>query len=153
MNSMIRNEKKDMEQQSAENRIWLMPANPKNYDIEAAFRQYDTIEWKQSYTYEVGDIIYIYVSGTVRQVRYKVEVVETSVKREPSKNGKQFWKDIESQKGFQEVKRMKIRLLEEVDTPELSLNELREQGLKGNIQGAMKLKGDLRKFIELNFSH
>lgn len=43
--------------------------------------------------------------------------------------------------------RTRIRLVDEVDTPELSLAHLREHGLKGNIQGSMKLTGILRDYI------
>ena len=40
-----------------------MPANPNDYDVVGAFSFYDTIDWKRSYNYENGDIIFIYVSG------------------------------------------------------------------------------------------
>jgi len=76
------NRRKELEERDHKNarRIWLVPANPNEYDIESAFTRYDTLDWKRSYNYENGDILYIYVSGNIRKVRYKVEVVEGLVR-------------------------------------------------------------------------
>ncbi|WHY69729.1 hypothetical protein [Neobacillus sp. SuZ13] len=46
-----------------------------------------------------------------------------------------------------------MRLVDEVNTPDLSLAKLRDLGLKGNIQGAMKLTGELRDYIMSFFEH
>ena len=42
---------------------WIIPCNPRMYDIEGAFSEFDRIEWKQANNYEICDLIYIYVSG------------------------------------------------------------------------------------------
>lgn len=47
----------------------------------------------------------------------------------------------------------RIQLLDEVDTPELSLARLRDYGLKGNIRGSMKLTGELSDYIMSFFEH
>jgi 5-methylcytosine-specific restriction protein A len=128
-------------------RIWLIPANPNEYDVEGAFSNYETIDWKRSYKYENGDIIFIYISGDVRRVRYKVEVLEGLVKDNNIVNDKKFWVDEEKFEKSKEYDFTRIRLLDEVDTSELSLSKLRDYGLKGNIQGSMKLKGELGDYI------
>jgi 5-methylcytosine-specific restriction enzyme A len=141
-----RNELEERDHKNAR-RIWLMPANPNDYDVEGAFNYYDTIDWKRSYNYENGDIIFIYVSGNIRKVRYKVEVIEGLVKDDNIIYDKSFWLDEEKYEKSKEYDYTRIRLLDEVDTSELSLARLRHHGLKGNIQGSMKLTGELRDYI------
>ena len=143
------NRRKELEERDHKNarRIWLVPANPNEYDIESAFTRYDTLDWKRSYNYENGDILYIYVSGNVRKVRYKVEVVEGLVRSKDVTYNKTFWMDEQKFEQSKEWDWARIRLVDEVDTPELSLVHLREHGLKGNIQGSMKLTGILRDYI------
>ena len=58
---------------------WLVPANPKYYDIEAAFSLSDTIEWKQGAAIKTGDTVYMYVAAPVSAVLYKCTVVETDI--------------------------------------------------------------------------
>ncbi|MBQ3394333.1 MAG: MmcQ/YjbR family DNA-binding protein [Oscillospiraceae bacterium] len=59
--------------------IWLMPANPKYYDVEKAFRENDEIMWKQAANICKGDIVYMYVAKPVAAIRYKCVVTETDI--------------------------------------------------------------------------
>lgn len=54
---------------------WIVPGNPKYYDVDAAFAQSDTILWKQSSDIHVGDTVYLYVGAPVSAVRYRCEAV------------------------------------------------------------------------------
>ena len=149
LDEIAANRRKELEEREHKNarRIWLVPANPNEYDIESAFTRYDTLDWKRSYNYENGDILYIYVSGNIKKVRYKVEVVEGLVRTNDVKYTKTFWMDEQKFEQSKEWNRTRIRLVDEVESPGLSLVHLREQGLKGNIQGSMKLNGILRDYI------
>ena len=42
---------------------WIIPANPKYYDIVGAFEQNSEITWKQSSNVRPGDILYMYVAA------------------------------------------------------------------------------------------
>ncbi|MBT2679267.1 HNH endonuclease [Bacillus sp. ISL-35] len=147
--------RKELEETGHKNarRIWLIPANPNDYDVDGAFDYYDTIDWKRSYNYENGDIIFIYVSGNIKKIRYKVEVIEGLVTDEDIIYDNSFWIDEEKFKQSLEYDRARIRLIDAVDTPDLSLTRLRDNGLKGNIQGAMKLNGELLDYIMSFFQH
>ena len=54
-----------------EPRIWLVPANPKYYDIHAAFAASPEIDWKQSSDVRVGDTVYVYVGAPDSALRYR----------------------------------------------------------------------------------
>jgi 5-methylcytosine-specific restriction protein A len=70
-----------------------------------------------------------------------VEVIEGLVQDRQIIYDNNFWLDEEKYEQSLEYERSRVRLVDEADTPDLSLAKLREQGLKGNIQGAMKLSG------------
>ncbi|MCA0149709.1 hypothetical protein LCD52_12990 [Rossellomorea vietnamensis] len=76
-------------------RIWLVPANLNVYDLERAFVQFEYLDWKRSFNYENGDILFLYVSGSVKKIRYKVEVIEGLVQTDDTIYDKSFWVDQE----------------------------------------------------------
>ena len=58
---------------------WIIPANPKYYDIQGAFAQADEINWMQGAGINIGDTVYMYVAVPVSAVLYKCEVTETDI--------------------------------------------------------------------------
>ncbi len=58
---------------------WLVPANPKYYDIEHAFDDEDTIEWKQNSGAKKGDTVFLYVGAPVSAILYKCIVTQTDI--------------------------------------------------------------------------
>ena len=58
---------------------WLVPANPKYYDVVSAFEKSDTILWKQSSGVIAGDIIYLYVAAPYSAILYRCVAVETDI--------------------------------------------------------------------------
>lgn len=58
---------------------WIIPSNPRYYDIVSAFEQAEIIDWKQGKGIRKGDIVYMYVGAPVSAVLYKCEVTETDI--------------------------------------------------------------------------
>ncbi|SCW62340.1 Predicted DNA-binding protein, MmcQ/YjbR family [Ruminococcaceae bacterium YRB3002] len=58
---------------------WIIPANPKYYDVEGALAASDEITWKQGSGIIKGDIVYMYVGAPVSAILYKCEVLETDI--------------------------------------------------------------------------
>ena len=50
---------------------WLISCDPRAYNLDGAFEKLEAIDWKQSTNIEVGDIVYIYVTAPVYEIRYK----------------------------------------------------------------------------------
>ena len=98
-------------------REWLVPANPRYYDVEAAFRETNTILWKQSSAVRPGDTVYLYVASPVSAIRYKCEAVETDIPYRYSDDNVR-------------IKRaMKIKLLHTFKDGELTFAALRSFGV------------------------
>ncbi len=58
---------------------WIIPANPKFYDVEAAFSKNNIITWKQGAGIIKGDTVYMYVAAPVSAILYKCRVLETDI--------------------------------------------------------------------------
>jgi len=58
---------------------WIIPSNPKYYDIVHAFDNTDVIDWKQGAGIKKGDTVFMYVGAPVSAVLYKCRVTETGI--------------------------------------------------------------------------
>ena len=58
---------------------WVVPANPKYYDVESAFRKDTIIDWKQGAGIQVGDTVYLYVGAPVSAILYQCKVLQTDI--------------------------------------------------------------------------
>lgn len=58
---------------------WIIPSNPKYYDIVHAFDDTDVIEWKQGAGIKKGDTVFLYVGAPVSAIMYKCRVTETGI--------------------------------------------------------------------------
>ena len=58
---------------------WIVPANPKYYDIEHAFDHTKEIDWKQGNGIRTGDTVYMYVASPVSAILYQCKVTKTDI--------------------------------------------------------------------------
>ena len=96
---------------------WIIPANPKYYDVINCFNDTDTITWKQSNNIRVGDLVYLYIANPYSSILYKCKVLETDI---PYK-----YKD----KNLAIKKVMKIKLLKRFDKDKYTFDKLKRYGV------------------------
>ena len=94
---------------------WLIPANPKYYDIVHAFDDTDIINWKQSKGVKKDDIVFMYVGAPVSAILFKCIVTETDIPYEYRS------------KQLTITKLMKIKLLKRYPTDTLTFEVLKSQ--------------------------
>ena len=58
---------------------WIVPANPKYYDIVHAFDAADEVDWKQGAGINRGDTVFMYVGAPVSAILYKCTVTKTDI--------------------------------------------------------------------------
>ncbi len=58
---------------------WIIPANPKYYDIVHAFDDVKEIDWKQGAGIKKGDTVFMYVGAPVSAILFKCKVTETDI--------------------------------------------------------------------------
>ncbi|WP_421365753.1 MmcQ/YjbR family DNA-binding protein [Streptococcus suis] len=58
---------------------WVIPANPKVYDIDTEFAENKVVYWPQKSTIQAGDIVAIYVTAPVQAIRYVCRVLRANL--------------------------------------------------------------------------
>ena len=143
--------------QRDEIRKWMIPANPKYFDIAGCLNKYGHVYWRQHYNFQTGDIIYIYVASPDSAVRYKCIVEGHDL---PSSIDNEFEleffvnpKDYENSKNHNRW--MKMRLLSSINSDQLTMIHLLENGMNKAPQGCINLShsgfNELLKYIESIF--
>ncbi len=94
---------------------WIIPANPKFYDVEHAFDNAETIDWKQSSSMKVGDTVFLYVAAPVSAILYQCKVVEVEIPYD--------YRD----KNLTITTLMKIKLLRRYDSEQFTFDRLRDE--------------------------
>ena len=113
---------------------WIVPANPKYFDIEKALKENNTIMWKQSIDIKINDTVYLYVAKPYSSIMYKFKVIEVNIPYE--------YKD----ENLKIKKAMKIDLITRYEEGRLSFSKLKEFGINA-IRGPRYMPLELSKYI------
>lgn len=105
---------------------WIVPANPKFYDVINAFNDTDVTIWKQSSNINVGDIVYLYVAAPYSKIMFKCITTEVNIPYNYS------------DKNLTIKHVMKIKLLERMDNKNYTFDYLNSIGIKA-IRGPRKI--------------
>ncbi len=112
--------------------IWIVPANPKFYDIMDHFNKTDIVEWKQSSDVHVGDSVYIYVGSPYSAILYKCQVLEVNIPYE--------YQDDNLKMNYV----MKLKLLKKYKEDEITFKRLNKLGINA-IRGPRKVSEQIAK--------
>ena len=111
---------------------WIVPANPKYYDIVNCFNDTDTIIWKQSSNINKNDIVYIYVAAPFSQIMFKCKAEEVNIPFE--------YKDQNvSMKSI-----VKLKLIKKYKKDQITFKKLNELGIT-SIRGPRKVSKTVSK--------
>ncbi len=113
---------------------WLIPANPKFYDIIDAFSKTDTMLWKQPGNIHVDDLVYLYMGSPYSAILYKCKVTEIDIPY-------QYQDENLSMK-----KVMKIKMIKQYQEDEYPFSKLKAYGVKA-IRGPRHVPEVLEKII------
>ena len=114
---------------------WIVPANPKYYDVVNAFNSCDEIIWKQSSDIHVNDIVYLYVADPYSKIMYKCKAIEVNIPYE--------YKD----KNVSMSHVMKIKLLKNLENKDYTFEYLNKLGIKA-IRGPRKIAKEVSEKIK-----
>lgn len=109
---------------------WIIPANPKYYDIMNAFNEKKEIIWKQSSDIHINDIIYMYVAEPYSRIVFKCKATEVNIPYEYKDNNLSI-KHV-----------MKIKLIKKYNHEKYTFNYLKENGIKA-IRGPRKINKEI----------
>lgn len=129
----------------AGNTTWVISGNPDYYDVFEAFNNLTQVEWQQRAGFEVGDIVYIYVTIPYAEISYKCRVVAANLSAaEREIDDSAYYKT-----QFQETdKYIRLELLKSYPSNSLSLTKMKDNGVKATFQGPTKADGVLAKLLK-----
>ena len=64
---------------SEQKNSWIIPANPKYFDVITYIETMTVFSWKQPKKINIGDFVYIYLSAPYSAILYKCEVIELNL--------------------------------------------------------------------------
>lgn len=102
---------------------WIIPANPKVYDIISDFKKSDIMTWKHQSSMELGDIIYIYMTKPMGYIKYKSQIIDINDNI------------------------MTIKLIKEFDDNLLTFDLLNNYGLK-SVRSPRRIPDKLKNYLE-----
>ncbi len=126
---------------------WLIPANPNFYDHETSFEKNGVIDWKQTVNYNVGDIVYLYITKPDQRITTKTIVTKVNINLQDAIDDSVFYKDPNFKKNATD-KYVRLQRIEHYNNPRLRLDYLVKHGIKGAPQSAMHLPQELSDYIK-----
>ncbi|MDE7282319.1 MAG: hypothetical protein K2N85_01825, partial [Lachnospiraceae bacterium] len=114
---------------------WIIPANPKYYDVVGAFEASDIVTWKQSSDIHVGDIIYMYVAAPFSSILYKCKAIEVDIPYNFS----------DENLTLKQV--MKLRLLKRYESGVWSFERIKQFGVYA-VRGPRNMPAELKREME-----
>ena len=129
---------------------WILPSNEKVFRLNDFLKTHNVVDWVQKNNFEVGDTVFIYNSKPEHRITHQMTVERVDVPSVDYIDDKDFWvntKDYEtSLKGDRFVRFRLVAIA--LDDSNIKLEKLREKGLNGNLQSAIKFgEGELRRYI------
>lgn len=123
----------------------IIACNPDKYDVIGAFQELGSIDWTQSANIVVGDIVYIYVSNTVRniKVKCKVNAVNKAVQTiDDSKFNKSD--EFDGSNG----RYMELEMIEEFSTGLFEKSRLEQHSFKSPL-GPVRVSSELKEYLDI----
>lgn len=127
------------------NTEWIIACNPDKYDVIGAFHELGSIDWTQSANIVVGDIVYIYVSNTVRTIKVKCKVNAVN-KAVPTIDDSKFNKsdEFDGSKG----RYMEMEMIEEFSTGLFEKSRLEQHSFKSPL-GPVRVSSELKEYLDI----
>ena len=128
---------------------WIISANPAIYAIQKAFNERIQIDWRQTASQKVGDIVYIYLGKPVQALLYLTIVEQVEIPFEERIADTEYWLNTTELDNSRNRKFMRLRLLESYPEHIFSLHLLKEHGLNAAPQGPVRIKKELLDFLNV----
>lgn len=130
---------------AVKNTEWIIPGNPDRFDIVDAFRKLGALDWVQNTNVAVGDIVYIYISNSVRAIQLKCKVNAVN-KTEPTIDDSQFNKSEEFDGS--EERYMELEMLEEFSTDLFAKKALEHYGFMPP-RRAVRVPSEVKNYLDI----
>lgn len=126
-----------------EKRYCVISANPTKYDHTKCFNDNGCVDWVQKQCFsnvKVGDIVFVYVTQPVSQIKYKCVIEKKDINSKNTIDSNVYYKDPNDYK--KEEKYVRLKLIKELDDSRLKESNLKIKGFPQPFQNFMWLEND-----------
>lgn len=150
-------DEKETAKNDNKNKIWMIPANSKFFNIKGCIDKFGEVYWNQYNNIKKGDTGYIYCSAPDSALRYKFVVLDVDLPySDVVEREKEFYNDPKDFDSIRDHNRIfHLKVTESSRSSKVALPNLLDHGMKMAPRGALNLSyegyKDLLKYIEENF--
>lgn len=123
---------------------WIIPANPKQYDHEGAFKDFGFIDWSQTRNVNVGDLVFLYWGNPEQRIFAMGKVEKVDLNADEKVDDSSYWRINASESSN---KFFRLKLIKFLNDDRLSIKELEKHGLIGAPMGGQRLNDKLSEYI------
>jgi len=124
---------------------WIKSNNVKDFRLDDWMRNHNEVPWRRTNRFEVGDIVFMYTSSPVQRLTYVFRVEKLFIT--PPKELSLYW-GVKRKPG-KVVQHDLLKLVQRISYDcKLSLYDLRQHGVNGNLQGGTRISGKLLDYIQ-----
>ena len=125
---------------------WGISCNPEIFDAISAFKELETVDWKQSgqIHFEIGDIVYIYISKKNQGIRIKTKIEKLNLTKDEIINDTKFVLDAE--KLGTSSNYMRLKLVENLTGTAFDIEKLKLFDFVSP-QGPMRIKENINEYL------
>ncbi|MBY5035503.1 MmcQ/YjbR family DNA-binding protein [Streptococcus gallolyticus] len=118
---------------------WVIPANPKVFDIDSEFAENKIVYWTQKATIQTGDLVAMYITAPVRALRYVCRVLGSQLEnhRYPEESNKLL---------------MQVELLHTFTDDEFPIDRMKELGVKA-VRGPRRMTKELAEAVKITLEN
>lgn len=132
---------------------WLVASNPATFDVDSAYQHRDDVDWSEvgNAHLQPGDRVFLYQASPVQAITHECRVTGIGLRSSEMLDDSEYWQDADALANRRERTWMRLRLLRALTEDErasLTLNGLREVGLKSAPQGRMRAPAAVIALIE-----
>lgn len=130
---------------------WIFSCDVSSYAVVAAFKELNEVDWGTNKDVKKGDYIYIYLCAPIKEIVFKVQVVEDSVDDNNLIDDSKFiLKEIDKTTENKYIRLKMVKDLSNTISHKLTYSLLRKNGLNGPIRGPIILDNNkkLRSYID-----
>jgi len=131
---------------------WIFISNPNQFRMSDCLNECGFVEYLQRNKVRVDDVVYLYSTYPIQRIEYKMVVECTDIPLEKAYDDSRFSTEANDRTIQRGDRFFRLRLIKAVESSNLSLESLRNHGLKSSMQGPLKVSGHLLDYIEGQFN-
>lgn len=127
--------------------FWILPWNKEIFNLPQCLQDFGFVEWRQRNKLAVGDIVFLYCSHPLRQIKYMMRVSKINILRKDTVNDKYLFGYEYNLMPTDYYARFEPITETYDNNPILSLESLRKLGISSNIQGGIRVPDNILQYL------